>query len=60
MTNKHFVALAAALKGVKPVNTHQSNPAFLQWMMDCDQIANVCRHYTAFDRGRFLIACNQK
>lgn len=56
MTKKHFVALAAALKSVKPRITTTTDHQ--QWVLTVNAILNFCQSQNAqFDRERFLAAC---
>lgn len=54
MSKKHFIALADALRGVRPL-LPESNAAVIQWARDVDAIADVCaRSNPAFKRDRFI------
>lgn len=55
MIEKHFQALADALKRVKPISAFESLP---QWRDDVEAVAGVCRQMnSAFDAERFYAAC---
>lgn len=61
MTKKHFDALAAALRDVRPevslLNYH-ALPRVDQWRADCEAAADFCARFNPkFNRGRFLEAC---
>src|SRR5262245_55586157 len=56
MTKKHFIKLAAALKGAAPV-PENSDP-ITAWRMTVNAVADVCASTNElFDRERFLVAC---
>ena len=57
MTQKHFVALAAALKASKPgVNWAESK--FGQWKQDVQAVARVCSDMNPrFNYADFYAAC---
>lgn len=56
MTQRHFVALAAALDATRPDN---DAPNFDQWAADVRAVADVCAAANdRFDRDRFIAACN--
>lgn len=61
MQKRHFEALAAALRAVKPGNNEAARltpVAYLQWSRDVNAAANVLASFNPrFDRARFLQAC---
>ena len=44
MTKKHYIALAYALKAVRPSPTYGSNK-HMQWERDLNAIADVCAQF---------------
>jgi hypothetical protein len=58
MSKKHFIALAQALHYRRPEDHWDANKR-VQWELDVNAIADVCARFNgAFDRGRFISACN--
>jgi hypothetical protein len=62
MTKKHFKALAENLYYVKPNEYNEGgNLQFIQWLEDCQAIADVCAQFNPqFDRDRFIHACSSR
>ena len=60
MSRKHFVALASALAGSKPIGVGVPVPKLLkQWKRDVEAIASTVSQFNDnFNRSRFLSACN--
>ena len=57
MTKNNFIALAAALRAVKP-NPFQT-ARYEQWTADVCAIIDVCAKMNPrFNRGRFMAACD--
>ena len=57
MTKKHFIALAAALKGERPGENWDANKR-MQWNLDVKAVVRVCKQFNGiFDTGRFIDAC---
>jgi len=57
MTRKHFVDLAARLKGLKPESDHES-PEYNLWADTVLEMAYFSSTQNSnFDRQRFLTAC---
>lgn len=67
MSKKHFIALALELKHVRPVTLSQHPTAIAlravqdeTWTLCVRAVANACeRHALAFDRKRFIDACEE-
>ena len=64
MTKKDYIALAAALKAVKPTYTpHDDTPdhgalAYHQWVRDVTAVMDVCvTDNRDFHKGKFMTAC---
>jgi hypothetical protein len=56
MTQRHFLALAGALRDGRPSLNDPHRLA--QWREDVERISAVLRQFNpAFQRGRFLVAC---
>lgn len=52
MSKKHFVALAEALKQIKPVNNYA---ALIQWNATNEKLADFCQQQNSnFNRERWL------
>ncbi len=56
MSKKHFIALADALKGVRPLdNTPGASLAITYWKDTIDEVAKVCYRFNPqFDRGLWV------
>jgi hypothetical protein len=57
MTRQHFQAIADTFRSNRP-NDHWDANKRLQWDMDVNAMADVCRRFNAqFKRERFIDAC---
>ena len=60
MTKKHFEALATSLASVRPDNDKPATH-YVVWIQSVVAVADVCeRSNVAFDRVRFVHACQDR
>ena len=54
MTRKHFIALAEALRNVRPINS-KGHPVKERWRRCVEAVANVCQaNNDKFDHSKFI------
>lgn len=54
---KHYTLMSEALRKARPRDISMLDPQYLQWVADCNAVADVFAVSEAFDRQRFLSDC---